>query len=80
MGMGMGMGMGMELKFLLISIPFLGVLLFKYNRLYEDYKWRAEIKYGLSLVERDEMIQRYVELTLIIGVIFVVMAYSVGVR
>lgn len=72
--------MGMELKFLLTSIPFLGVLLFKYNRLYEYYKWRAEINDGLSLTERDEMIQRFVELTLIVGVIFVVVAHSVGVR
>ena len=72
--------MGMELKFLLTSIPFLGVLLCKYNRLYEYYKWRAEINDGLSLTERDEMIQRYVECTLIVGVIFVVVAYSVGVR
>lgn len=72
--------MGMELKFLLTSIPFLGVLLFKYKRLYEYYKWRAEINDGLSLTERDEMIQRYVGWTLIVGVIFVVVAYIVGVR
>lgn len=72
--------MGMELKFLLTSIPFFGILLFKYKRLYEYYKWRAEINNGLSLTERDEMIQRYVEETLIVGVIFVVVAYSVGVR
>ena len=72
--------MGMELKFLLTSIPFLGILLFKYKRLYEYYKWRAEINDGLSLTERDEMIQQYVEWTLIVGAIFVVVAYSVGVR
>ena len=47
--------MGMELKFLLVSIPFLGVLLFEYKRLYEYYKWRAEINNGLSLSERDNM-------------------------
>lgn len=72
--------MGMELKFLLTSIPFLGVLLFKYNRLCKYYKWRAEINDGLSLTERDEMIQRYVGWTLIVGVIFVVTAYVSGVR
>lgn len=70
----------MELKFLLTSIPFLGVLLFKYNRLYEYYKRRVEINDGLSLTERDEMIQQYVGWTLIVGSIFVVVAYSVGVR
>lgn len=72
--------MGMELKFLLTSIPFLGVLLFKYNRLYEYYKWRAEINHGLPLTERDEMIQYYVSWTLIIGTMFVAVAYSVGIR
>lgn len=68
------------MKFLLTSIPFLGVLLFKYKRLYEYYKWRAEINDGLSLTERDEMIQRYVGWNLIVGVIFVVTAYVLGVR
>lgn len=72
--------MGMELKFLLTSIPFLGVLLFKYKRLYEYYKCRAEINDGLSLTERDEMIQRYAGWNLIVGVIFVVTAYVLGVR
>ena len=72
--------MGMELKFLLTSIPFLGVLLFEYKRLYEYYKWRAEINDGLSLTERDEMIQRYVVVTLIVGCGFIVTAYVLGVR
>lgn len=72
--------MGMELKFLLTSIPFLGVLLCKYNRLYEYYKWRAEINNGLSMTERDEMIQYYVSWTLIVGTIFLAVAYSVGIR
>lgn len=71
---------GNGIEILLTSIPFMVILLFKYKRLYEYYKWRAEINDGLSLTERDEMIQRYVEWTLIVGVIFVVTAYVLGVR
>lgn len=72
--------MGMGLKFLLTGIPFLGVLLFIYKRLYEYYKWKAEINEGLSLTERDEMIQYYVSWTLIVGTIFVAVAWSLGIR
>ena len=70
----------MELKFLLTSIPFMVILLFKYKRSYEYYKWRAEINNGLSLTERDEMIQQFAGWTLIVGVIVVVGACEVGIR
>lgn len=72
--------MGTELKFLLAAAPFLVVLLVGYKRLTKYYKFRIELNDGLSPNERNDMIQWYVTWTLLVGSIFVALAWSSGIR
>lgn len=72
--------MGTELKFLLAVAPFLAVLLVGYKRLAKYYKFRIELNDGLSPNERNDMIQWYVTWTLLVGSIFVTLAWSSGIR
>lgn len=70
--------MGTELKFLVVAAPFLVVLLVGYKRLSNYYKAMIKLNDGLSPNERDDMIQWYVTWTLLVGSIFVAVAYILG--
>lgn len=72
--------MGDELKFLLVGAPFLVVLLVGYKRLSVYYKLMIEMNDGLSQNEQNAMIQSYVPWTLIVGTMFVAVAWILGIR